>query len=718
MLVLPLHAFSQSSSLWKIISGDLQPIVGTWEIIAPSAKTGLGTTTPAWMLQIATSSAVGGARPQLSLTDTGAGTNLKHWTMRSAGGFLYIATSSDAYATSSVPALTIRSNGWIGIGTSTPRAKFAVDGSILVGGTGTSTFEHYLLADNMGINANPAPLKPFNEQLTLWNGLDTGWTDRYGNGTTSHETTIVRQGTGAIKIEAPSTAALAGMEFDITDVNLSSRFVSFFVRCNEWQNVDTAGIAISTSGDFSAFWAYDLDSFLVSSKNHNDTWLEIVLARDDFSVGGGSPDWATVNRLIFRVIADSGTSPTCYFDGLSYGEESKANGVVVMSFDDSIDDVIDVAKPRMDNWNMKGIVYLITNALGTATTLTQSEVDTLHDIGWDIGGHGADNLTTLTQSARISHLRSTKEYLMSHGYRGADHYSYPNGAYDATTTPDVMRYFSTARTIDNQTQPINYIVPERLQAFTISNTTSTSTIIGWIDRATSTNSMVELTWHNIVPSPSGSTDVSQYMFEHIIDYMGSSSVKVLPLSQVVGQDWRKQFADEIAVNRLGIGTTTPWKTLSVVGGMAVNGLTTSTAGNSVCILSNFEIVNAGATTCSSSALRFKENVLTIKDGTGLALINQLNPVTFQYKEGMGRDRKVHYGLIADEVAKVDSLLGEYNLETGEIWSIDWNGIIAALIDSVQELFKKDTAQDVKIRQLEAKNAELEKRLQKLENNYK
>lgn len=158
---------------------------------------------------------------------------------------------------------------------------------------------------------------------------------------------------------------------------------------------------------------------------------------------------------------------------------------------------------------------------------------------------------------------------------------------------------------------------------------------------------------------------------------------------------------------IGIASTSPWRKLSVVGTMAVNGLTVSTAGDAVCQTANFDIVDAGGTTCSTSALRFKENVLTIEEDKGLELLNRLQPKTYQYKEGMGRDRKVHYGLIADEVAEVDPLLGEYNSDTGEIWNIDWNGIIALLVQSVQDLWKKDSEHDKRIAELEARIAAME-----------
>lgn len=106
---------------------------------------GLGTSTPQWTLQLASST-----KSQLTLTDPSAGSNLKHWSLRSAGGNLYFATSTDStFATSSATALTINSSGNVGIGTSSPAAKLSIqDGNLYLagqGGGGINSFTKLLL---------------------------------------------------------------------------------------------------------------------------------------------------------------------------------------------------------------------------------------------------------------------------------------------------------------------------------------------------------------------------------------------------------------------------------------------------------------------------------------------------------------------------------------------------------------------------------------------
>ena len=103
-------------------------------VIDQTGLIGMGTATPAWKAQIATTAA-----PQLALTDTAASTNMKHWVFRSAGGNLYIATSTDAYATSSNSGLTMLNGGNVGIASTTPWRTLSVNGTMAVNGLTSAT---------------------------------------------------------------------------------------------------------------------------------------------------------------------------------------------------------------------------------------------------------------------------------------------------------------------------------------------------------------------------------------------------------------------------------------------------------------------------------------------------------------------------------------------------------------------------------------------------
>ncbi|MBX4195355.1 tail fiber domain-containing protein [Candidatus Parcubacteria bacterium] len=98
-----------------------------------AGRLGIGTTTPKWLLQLASSTA-----PQLTLSDPSSILN-NHWSFRNSGGNFYLATSSPStFATSSIFALAINGvTGNISIGSTTSFSgeKLEVIGNIISKGT-------------------------------------------------------------------------------------------------------------------------------------------------------------------------------------------------------------------------------------------------------------------------------------------------------------------------------------------------------------------------------------------------------------------------------------------------------------------------------------------------------------------------------------------------------------------------------------------------------
>jgi hypothetical protein len=85
--------------------------------------------------------------------------------------------------------------------------------------------------------------------------------------------------------------------------------------------------------------------------------------------------------------------------------------------------------------------------------------------------------------------------------------------------------------------------------------------------------------------------------------------------------------------------------------------------------------NNVVSTCSSS-LRYKENISNLS--MGLETVMQLNPVTFNWKDGQGHD----LGFIAEEVASIDPLLATYL--DGRIEGVKYSQLTAVLVNAVKE----------------------------------
>ena len=139
---------------------------------------------------------------------------------------------------------------------------------------------------------------------------------------------------------------------------------------------------------------------------------------------------------------------------------------------------------------------------------------------------------------------------------------------------------------------------------------------------------------------------------------------------------------------IAVGTTSPWKTLSVVGTMSIAGLETSTAGNAVCITTSNGVVTAGNTTCTTSSLKTKHNVVSISGEENV--IMNLRPVSYINNEG----GDARYGFIAEEVAQLDTKIVQYAksdvkftdgqiVRKGEPISVDYERYVALLTKFVQ-----------------------------------
>jgi hypothetical protein len=136
---------------------------------------------------------------------------------------------------------------------------------------------------------------------------------------------------------------------------------------------------------------------------------------------------------------------------------------------------------------------------------------------------------------------------------------------------------------------------------------------------------------------------------------------------------------------VGIGTTSPWRTLGVTGTVGFDGLTGSTGAGSLCLDANKQVVyNSASDACLSSTRATKKNIEPLAftaSTTALDIITALDPVSFIYKQGDGRTR---YGFIAEDTAEVNDILATHN-EAGAITGIDDRAILSVVVKAVQEM---------------------------------
>jgi hypothetical protein len=135
---------------------------------------------------------------------------------------------------------------------------------------------------------------------------------------------------------------------------------------------------------------------------------------------------------------------------------------------------------------------------------------------------------------------------------------------------------------------------------------------------------------------------------------------------------------------IGIGTTTPWRKLSVSGTVGFDGLTGSTGAGSLCLSASKQVVyNSASDSCLPSLRETKHDIAALAL-SATEVLSTIEPVSFIYNESDGR---VRYGFIAEDVAAVDPHLATYNASS-TISGIDDRAMVSLLVKGFKEVWNE------------------------------
>ena len=173
------------------------------------------------------------------------------------------------------------------------------------------------------------------------------------------------------------------------------------------------------------------EGFLIQSQLHNG--LNYIVIPQSLLTPYGGMTWNdTITGLQFRLYYESGSSMNVTFLEL----KKNIDGVprMVLSFDDGYTSVFTTAFPIMQQYGIKGTVYLNSAYVGDPGRLTLDQLHQLYDAGWTIANHTPEHtdLTTLTSVAAIKAvIQQGIDWLLANGFtRGAYDFALPFGSYN------------------------------------------------------------------------------------------------------------------------------------------------------------------------------------------------------------------------------------------------------------------------------------------------
>lgn len=351
----------------------------------------------------------------------------------------------------------------------------------------------------------------------------SGFTNWYGQGVVGHTLTEKKAGKGSVVMTVkPNDTGQSMMLKELGSRDLSHQTFKLWVKCTDW--TATAQVRLHTTHNNDFFYLSVKDAF-ASTEWVNNEWMELSLPRSAFGVQG-APAWDNINMVSFLGWSRVDTTPTIWFNHLTAHPDGVA-GKVSITFDDGYASNYSAAT-IMDEFGYVGNTFIIPELLGTSGYLTQAQVEDLHDRGWLIGGHGATNLATLPAAEAEAAVSRSYEYLARHGYRGSEHFAYPNGGNNDQVRGIVRRYFSSGRTINPNGNGQGYLNEFRINAVSVYGTQDDRQVTDLVDAAVANREWFILCFHKI----NDDTDQvawTETRFRTLLTYLKNSGVSVAPM---------------------------------------------------------------------------------------------------------------------------------------------------------------------------------------------
>jgi uncharacterized repeat protein (TIGR01451 family) len=209
-------------------------------------------------------------------------------------------------------------------------------------------------------------------------------------------------------------------------------------------------------------------------------------------------------------------------------------------FDDGNEAQYSTAFKYMQALGITGTTYVNGYNIGTDGVLTIAELKEMAEAGWVIANHGYDHddMTNLSNDDLEYEISNGIKFLTDIGLPdGALNLAYPGGYYnnDVISVLKKLGVLNGRSTNGELIYSLNGVDLYRLPAYTILNTTSVSTIRGYVDSAAQSGSTVILLFHNIAPESSDSYVYTDADFKAVMDYIHSTGIDCLNINQFYSQ---------------------------------------------------------------------------------------------------------------------------------------------------------------------------------------
>jgi hypothetical protein len=356
-------------------------------------------------------------------------------------------------------------------------------------------------------------------------------------------------------------------------------------------------------------------------------------------------------------------------------------------------------------------VNLTGTFTGNGSNLTSLNASQLASIGNTNGGVvnffiGSAGNSTTSGSGNLAFAGNSLEFDVA----GSQNAAFGNGALEFNTAGSANAAFGSQALGANTTGSDNTAMG--VHALEISTNGSDNTAIGSQTLQATTTSFDNAAFGSgaLSRTTTGSDNTAIGSDALLNNKTGSNNIAI---GFNAGSDYTANESSNIDIGNQGVqfeNNTIRIGTQGIQTNTFIAGVFGTTAASGVEVFVNG---NGQLGTLTSSA-RFKQNIQSMSDASDVLL--SLHPVTFKYKPELDPKGIPQFGLVAEEVDKVDPDLVARD-DKGGIYTVRYEAVNAMLLNEFLKQHQKVEEQNQKIATLEEKAAKmdaLEKRLNELE----
>lgn len=404
------------------------------------------------------------------------------------------------------------------------------------------------IGDNIVSNMEDIDLKDFSSNDISYSNLeisdltsisnfdDDSWVLSNAQWTTAtiEDSNNVNHGTKSLKFNG-KTGSYAGIYKNVTNLDLKNKVLYFEFYIEDVNALSKLQFTFYNSDSSNnVYKVYDIQD---SRADWKTGWNTIIFQSNECSPLNSETDadlLSNVGRIMIAQTSTTDATSVVHWDYFGYTNSAINKGKIILTFEDGNDGVYDIAKPIMDAYGYKGVVYATKDLVGNSAFMNLDELKDLYNNGWDISTHSQVDLTSLTSSESIrTELLKNRDYLIENGFtRSAYHFAPHLGKYNDISLAEIEDLFITSRTVKFGYNTLPLI--DQHQLYNIGgNNADISYLKTVLNHTEKSNSLTIINFHQIIDANTGSsTDTLKSTFEEFIDYLSTKDIDVVTLSEV------------------------------------------------------------------------------------------------------------------------------------------------------------------------------------------